>query len=341
MTEALRLSAISGEIAEEMPPGASTRRFFRIKKNDGGTMVAMYAPGAMGGPVGARQASGHSSFLAARTLLADWGLPVPVVHAAVPEADVIFVEDLGDETLAVHLERRPERAAELYTEAVQLLAQAQAKFSDFEGECIVHQRAFDYALLRFEVDHFLDFGLVASSVVLSPAQRGVFEQAAHYLADSIAHLARGFVHRDYQSRNLMVRAAETTGRLTWIDFQDAMLGPRAYDLVALLMDSYQNFDETFVDARLRDYLRCQAGVDYDTLRAEFDLITVQRKLKDAGRFVYLHRERNNRSFLGYVDGAIKRARAALARIQGGVPALEHLAELLDECVPKRSLPRLQ
>ena len=60
------------------------------------------------------------------------------------------------------------------------------------------------------------------------------------------------MHRDYQSRNLMV-VDDGTLRLVWIDFQDALLGPRVYDLVALLNDSYQEFDRPFVEARLAEY----------------------------------------------------------------------------------------
>jgi len=331
---ALRLAGISGEILEEMPPGASTRRFFRVAVGPGQTVVAMYAPGTMGGPSAARQAAGHASFLSTQALLASWGLPVPVVHAYVPEQDVLFVEDLGAETLAQHLVRCPDSADDLYTKAVGLLAHAQAKFAR-EPAAVVTERAFDYDLLRFEVDHFLNWALLARDVPVSAAGRAVFEAAAHYLASAVADLPRGFVHRDYQSKNLMVRETADGATLTWIDFQDAMLGPRAYDLVALLMDSYQNFDEPFVQSRLGDYLRAAGRDDDATLTEEFDLITVQRKLKDAGRFVYLERQRNNPSFLGYVDGAIHRATAALERINRGVPTLERLADFLADVLPPR------
>lgn len=342
---ALKEAAISGHIVCEMPQGASTRRFFRIA-TPGGTLVAMFAPGAMGGPTAAKQASGHASFLAAQALLARFGLPVPAIHASIPECDVIVVDDLGPETLAAHLIRRPERAHALYTHAVELIARAQAQFAALSEHCVVHERAFDYELLRFEVDHFLDYALLASGVAVTTAERRTFETAAHLLAEMVANLERGFVHRDYQSRNLMVRETGDAPLLTWIDFQDAMLGPRAYDLVALLMDSYQNFDDAFVEARLRDYIAHRARVwtssdaelSYDTIRYEFDLITVQRKLKDAGRFIYLHQVRKNPSFLAYVDSAIARATTALERVKLGHSALEDLAELLREVVPKRRLP---
>lgn len=336
IVEALRLAAIGGEIVEEMPPGASTRRFFRVRAQDGPTLVAMYAPGAMGGPSAARQATGHGSFLATQSLLAAWGLPVPTIVASVPERDVLFVEDLGPETLAQHLRRCPDSAARLYADAVRLLAQAQAAFTDAPVPSVVTERAFDYDLLRFEVDHFLEWALLARGVVVSERGRATFATAADFLARSVAELPRGFVHRDYQSRNLMVRQAQDGNSLTWIDFQDAMLGPRAYDLVALLMDSYQNFDEQFVQARLHDYLRARGASDYAALRQEFDLITVQRKLKDAGRFVYLHRQRGNPSFLDYVDGAIARARAALDRIKGETPELTALADFLADVLSRGS-----
>jgi aminoglycoside/choline kinase family phosphotransferase len=333
---ALREAELFAKSVEEMPPGASTRRFFRVVLADGKSLVAMYAPGTMGGPSAARQATGHGPFMATQALLAGWGLPVPAIIGSALERDLLFVEDLGEETLAQHLLRCPESAQGLYAEAVRQLSRAQAAFANAPSQGTVGERAFDYDLLRFEVDHFLDWALLARGAVLSQAQRDVFEAAADFLAKSIASLRRGFVHRDYQSKNLMVRERAAEKTLTWIDFQDAMLGPRAYDLVALLMDSYQNLDDAFVQARLHDYLGADSATDYAALRREFDLITVQRKLKDAGRFVYLERQRGNPSFLRYVDAAITRATAALDRIEGQAPELARLAEFLAEVLPLRS-----
>jgi aminoglycoside/choline kinase family phosphotransferase len=116
------------------------------------------------------------------------------------------------------------------------------------------------------------------------------------------------------------------GRLVWIDFQDALLGPRVYDLVALLNDSYQEFDRAFVEARLDDYT-IAAGLPEDArerLGLEFDLVTVQRKLKDAGRFVFIDRQKGNPSFLKFVTPTIKKVNAALARL---APSDADMAEL--------------
>jgi aminoglycoside/choline kinase family phosphotransferase len=122
--------------------------------------------------------------------------------------------------------------------------------------------------------------------------------------------------------------------LVWIDFQDALLGPRVYDLVALLSDSYQTFTRDFVERRLDEYAE-HRGLDQRGRRdvgREFDFVTVQRKLKDAGRFVYIDRVRGNPNFLQFVEPTIEKVLAALARLAGD-PVLDRLNELLERLLP--------
>ena len=119
------------------------------------------------------------------------------------------------------------------------------------------------------------------------------------------------------------------GRLCWIDFQDALLGPRVYDLVALLNDSYQVFEPSFVQARLDDYASARSldSAARAAIGLEFDLVTVQRKLKDAGRFVFIDRVKGNPSFLKFVEPTIAKVRASLSRLQGD-PDMRVLGDLL-------------
>ena len=313
-----------------MKGGASTRRFYRIALGkDGKSAVAMFTPGAPSHEI--HKDGGHvrSPFLEVRDLLADRGIRVPHLFVDGSEQGWVVVEDLGDDTVANYLVRQPQAKRDVYRTAVRDLARAQKNLAELPPSSIVKSRAFDQDLLRWELDHFLEWGVLARGISISDADRATFEGVATRLAARIADWPRGFVHRDYQSRNLMVvpregatavaNAASAHGgdvEIAWIDFQDALLGPRVYDLVALLSDSYQEFDPGFIDERLDEYAK-SAGIDAgqrQLLGREFDWVTVQRKLKDAGRFIFIDRTHQNPSFLPFVEPTIEKARAAMARL---------------------------
>ncbi|MET0789890.1 MAG: phosphotransferase [Polyangiaceae bacterium] len=316
---------------EEMPGGASTRRFFRVKAQDGRTAVAMYVPLPSQELSKAKETGRRWPFLEVRDLLAANAIRVPDLYAEACDDGWLLVEDLGD-TLAQHLEHSPQDKPTLYQRAVRDLAHAQRALHVLPEHSIVRQRAFDADLLRWELDHFREWALEARGIALDARQLAVFAEGIEYLATTIAAWPRGFVHRDYQSRNLMVvPASNETQRLAWIDFQDAMLGPRVYDLVALLGDSYQSFDRAFVDSRLSEFgeeLNLDAAAEAELYR-QFDMVTVQRKLKDAGRFVFIERKNGNPSFLKFVEPTIARARASLARLADD-KKLRGLSDLLNQ-----------
>lgn len=314
-------------ILEEMPGGASTRRFFRLDRR-GEPVVAMYVPAPSQEIQKARQSCGTAPFVEVARLLDEHDVPVPRLFERDEEHHLLLVEDLGDDTLANYLEKNESKRTELYQIAVRELALAQRKLDPLPDSSIVKTRAFDRDLLRWEIDHFSDWALEARGIQLCAEDRQIFDESADYLATTIASWPRGFVHRDYQSRNLMVTQKKNELGLCWIDFQDAMLGPRAYDLVALLTDSYQTFSRSFIEERLTEFC-FERGIEEQRERLifEFDLITVQRKLKDAGRFIFIDRVNKNPNFLPYVASTIEKARAALARVEEQGP-LHRLSELL-------------
>jgi aminoglycoside/choline kinase family phosphotransferase len=320
-------------VYEPMPGGASTRRYFRVMLPGAPAAVAMFVPDGAKPEEVAHGASGASRwpFLEVRDLLASRAIDVPVLHGEDTSRGWVLLEDLGDDTLATYLSAHPERREALYVRAVTDLARAQASLAALPPGSVVATRAFDAELLSWEIHHFREWALEARGVVLSADDRRTFDALAGRLAETIAGWPRAFVHRDYQSRNLMVRPGE---KLCWIDFQDALLGPRVYDLVALLNDSYQVFDRPFVEARLDDYAKAR-GLDAGgraALGHEFDRVTVQRKLKDAGRFVFIDRVKGNPSFLPFVEPTIAKVRASLARLTGD-DDMRALASLLARVLP--------
>ncbi|MBX3128319.1 MAG: phosphotransferase [Polyangiaceae bacterium] len=317
---------------ESMPGGASTRQFFRVTLAPGQSAVAMYVPDATRSDeiVKADAPPSKWPFIEVRELLAERGVSVPSLLGEACADGFILVEDLGDDTLARYLERQPDAREALYRRAVRDLAEAQRALSALPEQSVVQTRAFDEDLLEWEVDHFREWALEARQIELDAEGRSVFARAAKHLAKTIASWPRHFVHRDYQSRNLMVRTGPDGPALVWIDFQDALLGPRVYDLVALLSDSYQTFDHDFVQARLDEYA---AHLELDSAERaavgrEFLLVTVQRKLKDAGRFVYIDRVRGNPAFLQFVEPTVEKVQGALSQLTDD-PVLADLKRLLD------------
>jgi len=329
------LDALLGRLGMEktavqpMAAGASTRKYFRIQLSEPSprAVVAMFFPqGVKTDEI--QQPLNHRRwpFLEVGDLLRAHGVQVPEVLGEDTAHGWILIEDLGDDTLANYLLRHPEKKDALYTKAVRDLAAAQARLAVLPDDCVVRSRAFDEALIKGELDHFREWGLEARGHCLSAKDRATFEGVTERLARRIANFPRGFTHRDYQSRNLMVHA----GELVWIDFQDALLGPRVYDLVTLLNDSYQDFDRTFIASRLDDYaaacrLTPQERAELDR---QFDWVTVQRKLKNAGRFVFIDRVNGNPSFLKFMELTMARAKASLARLAVHDPDMRALGDVL-------------
>lgn len=320
-------------ILSHLPGGASTREFFRVKWG-AKTAIAMYSPEPSQELAKARQSAGYASFVEVAELLTSRGVRVPRIFEASPDAPVLFVEDLGDLTLAQAVERQPEMKESLYQLVVRDLAEAQRALNPLPDESIVRRRAFDADLLAWELLHFSEWALAARGIPLDERQMAVFAQSAKYLSELIASWPQVFVHRDFQSRNLMVQSEKGDAKVTWIDFQDAMMGPRVYDLVALLSDSYQAFDEAFIRERISEYCT-HSKTDQGTVMEEFLLVTVQRKLKDAGRFVFLAEVNGNRHFLPFVEPTIEKARRALERLERHEP-LQRLGCLLSEVLTSGS-----
>jgi aminoglycoside/choline kinase family phosphotransferase len=221
------------------------------------------------------------------------------------------------------------------------VARAQNELASLPVGSLLESRTFDADMLFWEIEHFREWVLDACGRALSSEDLPRWRRITERLAKRVASLPRGFVHRDYQSRNLMVvpgarsDASDGAGtRLVWIDFQDALLGPRVYDLVALLTDSSQKFELAFVEARLADYADAAALPHGDveegraTLLDEFDMVMVQRKMKDAGRFVFLDRTKGNGAFLSFVAPTVAKIGGALARLAPRDPEMAELREIL-------------
>jgi aminoglycoside/choline kinase family phosphotransferase len=321
---------------ETMVGDASTRRYHRVRIEGGSpkSVVIMELPDE---PLKSEEASSGGPppelpFLNVQRYLAAGGIPVPRVYRADMGRGLVALEDLGDRTFEAAVRegappaRRPYyRAALEHIVAIQKLGRRNA-----DPACVAFTRRFDHKLLRWELDHFREWYLEAlRGASLTDAERTAMGNAFDWLATELATAPTVLVHRDFQSRNLMVVGEAPDLRI--IDFQDALLGTEAYDLVALLRDSYVVLQPAELDELVGDFIRAAGVPDPQAFRRLFLLQTLQRKLKDVGRFVFIDRVRKNPSFLRWIPATVGYIQQAMAIAP---PEMAPVADILRRHAPE-------
>jgi len=119
-------------------------------------------------------------------------------------------------------------------------------------------------------------------------------------------------HRDYHSRNLMIKMDE----VRVIDFQDARLGAIQYDLVSLLRDSYVAMDDSMA-GRLLDYYLAAAkpflgtGFSRDHFNEIYEVQSIQRCFKACGSFASFYNQRGDTRYLKYLPHTLRRVLKSL------------------------------
>lgn len=204
---------------------ASPRKYYRPRAN-GEPLVLMDAP-----PPG----EDVRPFMAVATYLAEQGFSAPRILAADKDAGFLLLEDLGDDSYTRIIRAEPDREEFFYEVAVDVLvalqsAEAPQRMAVDEGE--THSlAAYDEGLLLTEAALFTDWYLPA----LNGDREGLTEELANLLRPLLAPLLTDqqvLVLRDYHADNLMWLAARKgNARVGLLDFQDAVIGHRAYDLV--------------------------------------------------------------------------------------------------------------
>ena len=301
-----------------LPGDASTRRYERLHRNG---ELAMLLVETKRGPrsdyaEAARLADGDVLAVAAvGQQLVQRGFSAPKVLAADIPNGLLLLEDFGDDLLARVLEREPEREAELYGRAVDTLGSLYR--STFPSEMTYKGETwevgnYDASVLAVETHLYLDW--YAPDLGVENLDREGWDAA---WADAFAVLdshAPGLTLRDYHAENLFVlpdRDFESATGL--IDYQDALFGHPAYDLVSLLEDARRDVDPELVPQLVERFCHRARVSNGPEFKAAYAVLGAQRAAKILGIFVRLA-ERDGKP----------RYRAMLPRVEGHFrQALEH------------------
>jgi N-acetylmuramate 1-kinase len=263
----ISLSAITSD--------AGFRRYFRFAQPS--QWLAVDAP---------PQTEDTRQFVALARHLSNSGVRTPRIMAADLDQGFLLVEDFGDELLHRHLNNSS--VDKLYHESFSTLMQLQ-KCPD-EPALIPR---YDRELLHRELLIFSEWFVGALlGYSLSADENALLESTFKQLEDSALAQPQTLVHRDFHSRNLLLR---DDGALGVIDFQGALWGACTYDLVSLLRDCYIRWPAPQVQALVEDYRRLAqtagvlpANISPDEFQRWFDLMGLQRHIKVLGIFARLH-----------------------------------------------------
>ncbi|HWT12381.1 MAG TPA: phosphotransferase [Allosphingosinicella sp.] len=249
---------------------ASFRRYFRVHRASGETAVLMDAP---------PEHEDIGPFLTVAGHLIDRGFSAPRPLAIDRGRGLLLLEDFGDDRVGPLLEREPEREREIYEIAIDLLAGIAARPAPPDLP------PYDEAAMSREVALFTQW--YSPALGMRVDEERYFQAWRDCWSDvlTVAMNDPVLVLRDYHADNLMV----VPGRrdLGLLDFQDALAGHPAYDLVSLLQDARRDVAPALEEAMIERYLEAARVADAERFRAHYEILGAQRNAKILGIFTRL------------------------------------------------------
>ena len=297
---------------DPLPGDASFRRYFRVRKPDGSAAMLMHAPPPREDP---------APFLRAARWLDANRMRAPVILADDAQAGFVLLEDFGDVRMREYVEAWPEDEAPVYRAAIDAL---------LELHRLPPGPFTQYSLAEYlrEARLFTDWFCPARGLYIDgPGWTTAWEQV---LAPLLSRQRPGVtVLRDYHAENIMLLGG--LGEQGLLDFQDALVGHPAYDLVSLLQDARRDVSPELEGAMFDHYCRGAAahgGFDPETFLADYARLGAQRNAKIVGIFVRLWKRDGKPRYLGLIPRVWAQLERDLAH-----PALAPVAAWFDANIP--------
>lgn len=292
-----------------LPGDASFRRYFRLSRGSDSAML-MHAPPPHEDP---------APFLHVAHWLNGHGMRAPAILAEDASAGWVLTEDFGNDRMRDWLDVNSGEERAAYEAAVDALA-------------ALHRlppgpfAPYDMAVYAREAALLTEWWCPAQGLEVDA--QGYAEAWNAVLAPVLARQTPGVtVLRDYHAENIMLLGGKATAPQGLIDFQDALVGHPAYDLVSLLQDARRDVPVYLETAMLVHYVGAVGGIDDDFL-ADYATLGAQRNAKIVGIFTRLDRRDGKPKYLAMIP----RVWAALERDLAH-PALAPVAAWFEANIP--------
>ncbi len=265
-----------GAAVDPLAGDASFRRYFRLRSVNGEKAILMDAPPPHENP---------RPFIDVAEYLTRNAFRAPKIFAKDVVQGLVLIEDFGDERMREHLDAVPSDEAFIYRQAIDTIVRlSRAECADLPP--------YDGAAYLREVRLLAEWYMPAMQLRCDGQEfDAVWKDALVPVADSQSVT----VLRDYHAENIMLLDDGDQGI---IDFQDALVGHPAYDLVSLLQDARRDVSPE-LEAEMMDYYKraAQPVGDFDL---HYAILGAQRNTKIIGIFTRLWERDGKDRYLGFL-----------------------------------------
>lgn len=298
---------------------ASSRKYYRIAYDEKSVVLMEWEPFTD---------NEEYPFLSVLNHFKKHNVHVPKVIAKSPTEGLVLLEDLGDLTLERKFWENQSQSTVVpfYKQAVDEIVKIHYPVTHDKTNCTAFKIMFDEEKFVWELNYALKYLIEGVCDVKLEAREKTELQNTFAEIAKILHKEKKYIsHRDYHSRNLMIKV----GEMRVIDFQDARLGPIQYDLVSLLKDSYVHLDEV-VSAELLNYYMDQRAKFEEPIKIRdhfnyiYEVQTVQRCFKACGSFASFLVLRNDTRYLKYIHQTLLHVKASISNLGEFKPLLNTL-----------------
>jgi aminoglycoside/choline kinase family phosphotransferase/dTDP-glucose pyrophosphorylase len=291
----------------------SDRKWFRLAHGDTTYVVADHGIDALSMDQPPPSPREIDAFIHIGTHLHKRQLPVPKILGHDLFSGLVILEDLGD----VHLQKLildsndPEEILKWYTAACDLIINFSIHGNHgFDIQWTYQTTGYSRELiLENECRYFVD-AFLRGYLNLNIDFESLLPQFNFIAGQCLDNALSGLMHRDMQSRNIMV----TQDRLRIIDFQSARRGPMQYDVASLLIDPYVHLD-TAVKKKLLDHcakaVNQRTGFDENQFKKGYYYCALTRNFQILGAFSHLSRNRGKTWFEPFIRPALETLAAAI------------------------------
>lgn len=307
----------AGAVITALAADASFRRYDRVSLNDR-RAVLMDAPPPK---------EDTRPFIRVAKYLTQMGFSAPRIMAEDPERGFLLLEDMGDDTYTRVLADNGD-ARSLYALAIDTLIHLHEVSAP--SNIPIGTPQYDMEALLKEVMLFVDWYLPAiSGTPTSPAISASYESVWRNAFKDIADVTETLVLRDYHVDNLMwLPERNGTERCGLLDFQDAVIGSRAYDVMSLIEDARRDIPDLIREEMIGRYLDACPDVRAADLRRDIAILGAGRHAKVIGIFTRLSERDGKAQYLHHVSRVWRLLERDLMH-----PALGEVADWFKQHVP--------